>query len=57
VPADLAAVVLRCLAKKPEERFACVRELDLALTACACTADWCEADAAAWWAAHRPAAV
>jgi tRNA A-37 threonylcarbamoyl transferase component Bud32 len=57
VPADLAAVVQKCLAKKPEERFACVRELDLALAACACTADWSEPAAAAWWAAHRPAAV
>lgn len=55
VPADLATVVLRCLAKDPSERFADVRELDLALAACACAFDWCEADAAAWWSAHQPA--
>ena len=51
-PADLAAVVLRCLAKEPAERFADVRELDVALAACACAANWCEAHAAAWWAEH-----
>jgi serine/threonine-protein kinase len=55
VPADLAAAVTRCLAKKPEERFACVRDLEATLASCACAAEWCEADAAAWWAAHRHA--
>ena len=55
VPADLAAVVARCLAKKPEARFADVGELAGALAACACAAEWCEHDAASWWAAHRPA--
>jgi serine/threonine-protein kinase len=55
VPADLAAVVSKCLAKEPAERFADVRALAAALAACACAGDWCEADAAAWWAAHRPA--
>jgi serine/threonine-protein kinase len=54
VPTDLAAVVLRCLAKRPDERFAGVRELDAALAACDCAADWREGDAATWWAAHRP---
>jgi len=34
IPADLEAVVLRCLAKKPEERFADVTRLDAALAAC-----------------------
>jgi serine/threonine-protein kinase len=55
VPADLAAVVLRCLAKKPEERFTDVCALATALTACASAAEWCEHAAAAWWAEHRPA--
>jgi len=35
VPADLAAVVLRCLAKKPEDRFPDAASLDAALAACA----------------------
>jgi len=34
VPADLEAVVLRCLAKKPEDRFAEMTCLDDALAAC-----------------------
>jgi serine/threonine-protein kinase len=33
VPPGLEAVVLRCLAKKPEERFATVEDLDRALAA------------------------
>lgn len=33
VPADLEAIVLRCLAKKPEERFPDVESLDAALAA------------------------
>jgi tRNA A-37 threonylcarbamoyl transferase component Bud32 len=55
VPSDLAAVVLRCLAKEPSERFADVRELDAALAACACARDWTEADAAKWWAEYQSA--
>ena len=55
IPADLAAIVLRCLAKKPEGRFADVCELAAALAACPCAADWGEPHAATWWTAHRPA--
>jgi tRNA A-37 threonylcarbamoyl transferase component Bud32 len=55
IPADLAAIVLRCLAKKPESRFADVCELAAALTACPCAAEWSEPHAATWWTAHRPA--
>ena len=52
IPADLEAVVLKCLEKKPEDRFATARELDAALGRCACAADWNEDHAAAWWAAR-----
>ncbi len=55
VPPDVAAIVLRCLAKEPADRFADVRELEAALAACACGGDWCEAAAAEWWAANTPA--
>jgi serine/threonine-protein kinase len=34
VPADLEAVILRCLAKVPEKRFHDVESLDRALGAC-----------------------
>jgi serine/threonine-protein kinase len=55
-PADLAAVVMRCLAKSPADRFADVGELDRALAACPCAAAWTGVDAADWWAAHPLAA-
>src|SRR5262249_55985750 len=40
VPADLAEVVMRCLAKKPGERFATIEQLDAALAACGCATAW-----------------
>ncbi len=56
VPADLEAVILRCLRRDPAERFADVGKLDRALAACACAADWSPEQAAAWWRAHPAAA-
>ncbi len=50
VPADLEAVILRCLAKKPEERYRDARSLAQALAACECSRDWDEVRAEAWWA-------
>ncbi|HUG89320.1 MAG TPA: serine/threonine-protein kinase [Planctomycetaceae bacterium] len=49
VPADLEAVVMRCLAKRPEDRFAGVSELDAALAACESAGAWTRSDAARWW--------
>jgi serine/threonine-protein kinase len=49
VPADLAAVVARCLAKEPGGRFQTAAELDAALAACSCSMDWSAAAAATWW--------
>ncbi|HSQ55950.1 MAG TPA: serine/threonine-protein kinase, partial [Gemmata sp.] len=48
VPANLAAVVLRCLAKAPTERWPDVGALDAALAAVS-VPPWSPRDAAAWW--------
>ena len=53
VPADLEAVVLRCLEKKPADRYRAIEDVDKALAACACAADWTEDDAMAWWKSHE----
>jgi serine/threonine-protein kinase len=54
VPADLAAVLARCLAKTPEDRFTDVVQLETALAGCSCAGEWTEEQAARWWAENRP---
>jgi serine/threonine-protein kinase len=49
VPADLAAVVARCLAKDPNDRSPSAADLDRALAQCGCAADWSAERAAEWW--------
>jgi serine/threonine-protein kinase len=49
VPTDLAAVVAKCLAKDPKDRFQSAAELEAALVACACADDWNATTAAHWW--------
>jgi serine/threonine-protein kinase len=51
VPADLAAVIQRCLRRDPEERFADIRLVDIALADCVCAASWSSEEAAVWWRA------
>ena len=49
VPADLESIILRCLAKKPGERYPDSDRLDRDLAACRCAGDWDRTQAAAWW--------
>jgi serine/threonine-protein kinase len=49
VPAKLEAVVLKCLAKIPTDRYPNVRSLDAALAESNTLRQWTEEDAAEWW--------
>jgi CHASE1-domain containing sensor protein len=57
VPAELDAVVLRCLEKLPEQRYQSAREVLSALEALAGTLVWSESEAAAWWETEGDALV
>jgi len=49
VPADLEAVILRCLAKRPQDRFQDADSLEQALSECAAANRWTQSRAARWW--------
>jgi serine/threonine-protein kinase len=49
LPADLEAIVLRCLAKSTDDRYPNAAELERALAACAAADEWSAARAQAWW--------
>ena len=52
VPLDLEAVVLRCLAKNPDDRYPDTPSLARALDACTDAANWSPEHAAEWWHAN-----
>jgi serine/threonine-protein kinase len=52
IPADLDAVILRCLSKKPESRYSSVAQLEKDLSACAAAGLWTEEQAEEWWRAR-----
>jgi serine/threonine-protein kinase len=54
IPTDLQSIVLRCLEKAAANRFPDAATLEKALACCACAKEWTEAQASAWWQAHRP---
>jgi tRNA A-37 threonylcarbamoyl transferase component Bud32 len=49
VPADLEAIVLKCLAKSPADRFDDARDLATALGSCQCASEWNDSRAEEWW--------
>src|SRR5262249_35655718 len=51
VPTDLEQVILRCLSKQPDERFADALTLEEALAGCQDADRWTDAEAARWWEA------
>ena len=55
VPPDLEALILKCLAKVPEERPQSAEELERALDACDVEGEWSVEQARQWWRRHREA--
>lgn len=54
IPRDLEEVVLRCLEKRPEDRFVDALELKRTLFACEDAETWSPDVAAKWWRSHEP---
>ncbi len=52
LPADVKAVVLRCLEKNPARRFPDADSLEQAWAACACANSWTREEMARWWQTH-----
>jgi len=57
IPADLEAVVMACLAKRPEDRPESMRALAARLAACQVAGAWTNEMAEAWWTEHHTAKV
>lgn len=49
VPHDLEAIVMRCLAKDPEDRFQSIRDVAADLEKCESFGTWRQDDAVLWW--------
>jgi len=54
IPPELDAVVLRCLEKRPEDRFQSATEVADALRAIPFAEPWTQARAREWWKLHLP---
>jgi serine/threonine-protein kinase len=49
VPSDLENIILHCLAKKPEDRYQDMDDLEHALARCSVADRWTQACAVRWW--------
>lgn len=49
VPHDLEAIVMRCLAKDPDDRYQSILDMAAALDRCESSGSWLQADAVQWW--------
>lgn len=56
VPADLEAVIMRCLSKSPDDRYDDAEQLGAALAECSDANAWDAAAAAEWWREHESVA-
>jgi serine/threonine-protein kinase len=54
VPGDLEMIVLRCLEKKPEDRYQDAESLARAFSACTDAGSWSAMQAETWWRDHEP---
>lgn len=54
IPADVEEVLLRCLAKTPDQRYQTAEALEDALASCECADTWTDRQAAEWWSRYEP---
>lgn len=57
VPADVEAVIRRCLAKRPLDRYPDAHAVATALATCACAGGWDASRAEAWWRSQSAAST
>jgi len=55
VSPDLAGLIMRCLAKQPEQRLPSAEALEHALAGCVAAGTWTPLDAEQWWLANMAA--
>lgn len=55
LPEDVERIIIRCLEKKPRDRFQTAEDFGQALGDCACADQWSQQQAVEWWQQHRKA--